>query len=399
MDWYTNHLYKLYEAKFHEKFHRKAPLPRWIGWYNKYNQSFNYEIYDPVSGVFIKRIMPQKIPKVLEFSFIDNNDFLNTGLCIYRQEDKLCWFSIVFGTDITNRDDIFFTQPAEYTGIEGLYYSYMHDVRVPWHSTKIVYVFSVMGSTKVYAVDVEHPEKIYPIDMSTVTSCAYNLLHTPWIADDTLHPNVDIRLSDTAIEGSTTSYIGTGIGVHKCFYMNTNVDVIPTYETTRIASVEMTYNEDNDDLMFRSNLPLTFWWRNRPSSGSYPPLDGEDENDFELATLPYLYTGVWTSGTSYTVDQIVYYGSYNYKCTLDHIASALNAPDHTPPPPTPWVQFEWFATPLGTTGYSYAVGALATDTLEYEWVSWRSDADREWLVGDNAIIVRVGGGFAYILLA
>ena len=394
-DWYTAHLYKIYEAKHHEKFHRKS-LPQWIGWNNKYNQSLNYEVYDVPSGVFIKRIMPKKIPKVMEFSFIDNNNFLNTGLCIYRQEDKLYWFSLIFGT-VIDRDDIFFTLPAEYEEVTGLYYAYIHDVRVLWNETKIIYIFTVLGPTQVYAVDAENPDKIYKIDMSAISDSPYNFPQTKWICDEVVNPSLDIRLSDTAIEGSTTDYIGSGIGIHKCFYWTGGEGDLPTYSPTRIASVETVYNEDNDDLMFKTNLPLTFWWRNRPSSGSYPPLDGEDEKDFELSTLPYQYTGPWASGTSYITDQIVFFGSSNYKCISNHTASALNAPDHIPPPPTPWVQFE-FAAPLGTAGYSYAVGTVPTGTLEYEWVSWRSDADREWLVGDNAIIVRIGGGFAYILL-
>lgn len=393
-DWYVQHLYKIYEAKFHEKFFRKSPLPQWVGWYNKYNQSFNYEVYDSASGIYVKRIIPRKFPDVLEVSFIDCNDFLNTGLCIYRKKDGVYWFNFLFGTNMSDRDDVFWTEPAKYDGISGVYYLYVHDVRVPWNNSRIAYLITDNGTVNVYAVDVASPGVAHHIDMSAVTSCPYNTDGIPWIADDKVA--TDIRLSKTAIEGSLMGYIGSGIGIHKCFWWEGAVDEFPTRSSTRIFSLETTYSEDNDDLMFKSNLPGTIWWRNRPSPGVFPPLDGEDSNDYELPTIPYRYIGTWASGASYTTNQIVYYGSYNYRCTSDHTSSVLNNPSVVG---SPWVQFEWFLLPLGTAGYSYAVGAIATDNLEYEYVNWRTDSDREWLVGSNAIIVRTGGGFAYIMLA
>lgn len=377
-DWYTQHLYKIYEAKFQEKFFRKAPLPQWIGWYNKYNQSFNYEVYDAVSGVYVKRMMPLKIPNVLEFTFIDNNDFLNTGLCIYRQESSLYWFQLIFGTDMSYRDDIFWTQPQPY-GIDDCYYSYFHDVKYPWNSSRIIYVMADTGRAKVYAIRADDPGTIYPVDMSAVDEWVATV-YAPGESSD-----FDIRLSKTAVEVE---------GIHKCFYI-TSADLEPVYAPTRIANIDVTYYEDADDLSFRSNIPGHVWWRNRPSPGSYPPLGGEDSNDYDLATEPFLYRGVWASGSSYKTNQVVFYGSQNYKCTSDHTASPSNAPLQSS---APWYQFHWYAAPLGNAGYSYSVGTIDSGTLEYEYVNWRTDADREWLVGSNRIVVRAGGGFAYILL-
>ena len=385
MDWYTSHLYKVYEAKFHEKFFRKSPYPQWIGWYNKYNQAFSYEIYDPSLGVYVKRMMPQKIPNVIEFSFIDNQDFLNTGLCIYRQEDKICWFSLQFGTDMSNRDDEFWTQPQEY-GVKGLYYLYVHDVKFPWNGGKIVYIFAESGTVKVFAIDTSNPSVLHKVDMSSVTTCPFNYPMVYWVGDISTSQDPDIRLSKTSIELS---------GIHKCFQISTG-DSVPSLSNTRIFSLDVTYSEDNDDLMFKSNIPGIIWWRNRPSTGSYPPLDGEDDKDYALPTIPYKYIGVWAVGISYKTDDIIYYSGLCYKCISDHTSSLLNIPTVIG---APWAQFEWFTTPPGTAGYSYAVGTIPTGTLEYEWINWRSDADREWFLGSNQIIVRTGGGFAYILLA
>jgi hypothetical protein len=379
-DWYTSHLYKIYEAKFMEKFYRKSPLPQWVGFYNQYNQSFNYEVYDSTRGIYVKRMMPMKIPNVLEFSFIDNNDFMNTGLCIYRQKDTLYWFSLIFGTNMENRDDVFWTQPQSY-GVRGLYYTYVHDCKFPWNNSRIAYIFADTGKTKVYAVNAADPSVIHSIDMSAVDD---------WVVKVTQEaggsPDVDIRLSKTAVELP---------GEHSCFYISSS-ELIPVYAPTRIANIDVTYSEDNDDLVFKSNIPGHVWWRNRPSPGSYPPLDGEDSNDHDMPLIPYAYKGNWKSGTAYKMNQIVFYGTQNYRCTSNHTATPSNAPrQHS----APWIQFDWFAAPLGTTGYSYAVNRIDSSSLDYEYVNWRTDADREWLVGSNAIVVRAGGGFAYILLA
>ena len=379
-DWYTDHLYKLYEAKFIEKFYRKE-LPQWVGWYNKYNQSFNYEVYDTYTGVYVKRIMPLKFPNIVEFSFIDNQDFLNTGLCIYRQGDKICWFSIMFGKDMEFRDDMFWTQPAEYP-IKSCYYLYIHDVKHSWNESHLIYLFADTGISEVYVIDTANPSVVHHADMSEVTD---------WVGDSCTSPDVDIRLSDTAIE--TT-------GVHSNFHI-TGVDLLNdgenVYGKTRILTIDSSYNEEANSLVFKSNIAGTLWYINATDRGIYPPLGDEDPDPTHehTALMPSKYTGSWASDVPYTEHQVVQYNSKNYTCSFDHTSHAGNNPEVSG---SPWVRL-YYPTPFGREGYSYGLTSIPTASLDYEFINWRTDADREWLLGTETIVVRTAGGFAYILLA
>jgi len=375
IDWYVQHLYKIYDARFLEKFFRKSPLPQWVGWYNRYNQSFNYEVYDSYTGYYVRRVMPRKFPYVTEFSFIDNNDFLNTGLCIYRQQDKVYWFSLIFGTNMSNRDDTFWTEPVAYDGLSRCQYLYVHDVKFPWNNTRLTYLFINTGVVKVYVIEGTNPGKIYKVDMSEVSEWCVNLAPTP---------DVDVRLSKTGIEFD---------GKHRAFYMTGN-DIIPLHTLTRIFTINTSYNEGADTLVFKANLAGTVWYTNRANPLIFPPLDDTDPETSKIYTTPHNYKGPWASGESYVVGDAVYYNSTNYLCTLDHVSSPANRPEEDS---APWSN-TYYPSPLGTTGYSYSLNIFPTNTLDYEFVNWRAEADREWLLGYNQIIVRTQGGFAYILL-
>lgn len=379
-DWYTDHLYKLYEAKFIEKFYRKG-LPQWVGWYNKYNQSFNYEVYDPYTGVYVKRMMPLKFPNVVEFSFIDNQDFLNSGLCIYRQGDKVCWFSIIFGQDMSFRDDVFWTQPQEY-GIKSCYYLYVHDVKHAWGDSHLVYLFADTGTSNIYVIDTANPSVAHHADMSEVSN---------WIGAGCASPDVDIRLGDTAIEVT---------GIHSNYYI-TGMDLLtgadPIYGKTRIFTIDTSYNEEADSLVFKSNLAGTLWYINASDKGIYPPLDDTDldPSHEHVSLMPSKYSGSWSAGTTYIEHQIVLYNSKTYTCSFEHISNAGNNPEVVG---SPWVRL-YYPAPFGEEGFSYGITVIPTATLDYEYINWRSDADREWLLGTETIVVKTAGGFAYILLA
>lgn len=372
-DWYTDHLYKIYDGKFLEKFFRKSPLKQWVGWYNRYNGSFNYEVYNTVTGNYNRRIVPRKFPYVSEFSFIDNEDFFNTGLCIYRQGDTVYWYSIIFGTDLSNQDDKFWTEPVSY--INHCYYLYVHDVKHPWNNSRLVYLFVDTGTIQVYVIDTSNPGVLNKIDMSEVTD---------WCADLCATPDVDLRLSRTAIEFD---------GKHRAFYM-TGADTFPTHGPTRIFTIDTVYTEDFDSLVFKANMVGNIWYSNNTGAGSYPPFDLIDIEHNVTYLTNHKYLGAWASGLSYEINQVVYYGSNNYVCTSAHTSSASNHPGASS---APWSTL-YYPIPFGTVGYTYGLKIFPTNTLDYEYVNWRTDADREWLVGYNQIVVRTAGGFAYILL-
>jgi hypothetical protein len=366
-DWYINHLYRIYVVQYLEKFSRYVK-PEWYCWYNRRNQSFNYEIWDSTLNDYYKRILPQKFPNVAEMGLIHFGTSAETGICIYREDAQIKWIRVRFGTNSLVTDDIIISTGI-FTEIVNATYLYVHEVKKLIGGRKVGYIIvNDSNKLKIYVIYSDNPTKLYPIDLTEVSGY--------------FSTAKDMRLSKPAFEFS---------GEHGIIYMNEG-DIYSNYDYCILHRVDVTYDPNHNDLMFKTNIPAVLWWRNRPNPDSYPPFDGGDQ---ELSILPYEYTGSWSdSGIEYVTNQVVFYNTYNYKCTSDHTSSALNNPLATG---APWVQFEWFLTPLGTAGYSYSVGSIASDTLEYEYVNWRTDVDREWFVGSNLIIVRTGGGFAFIL--
>ena len=367
-DWYIDHLYRIYVAQYLEKFFRYNK-PEWYCWYNRRNQSFNYEIWDSTLNDYYKRILPQKFPNVAELGVIHFGTSAETGICIYRENTQVKWVRVRFGTNPLETDDTI-VSTGTFSEITNASYLYVHEVKSLIGWKKIGYIIvNENNRVKLYVIQSDNPTKLYPVDLN-IPGWAYS--------------EVDIRLSKTAFNIS---------GDHGIAYIN-KADTYASYDYSKLHNVEVLYDENHNDLMFKTNIPAVLWWRNRPNPDSYPPFDGGDQ---ELSVLPYEYKGLWSNaGIEYVTNQIVFYGSYNYKCTTDHTSSNLNSPLATS---APWAQFEWFPTPLGIAGYSYSVGSIATDTLEYEYVNWRTDVDKEWFIGSNLIVVVIaGGGFAFILL-